>query len=333
MTTATIDGEVQAYLAAVAAHLGDLPDTEREELIEDLREHLQEVAAEGEGSLAERLGPASEYAEEFRASAGLPVREGDAPAFVQRVAVRLSRAWPGRVARGFLNAGPVRSVLAFLPQLRPGWWVLRGYLVVLLFDVLAGYHYYGDVDDLLVPHIQGSQVWTFIAIGVAIWASVALGRRSDAGRARHLSLALNAAAVGLGVLAFAQLGQPSVYMQDYYQSGSEMVPYLHHQDGVAISNICPYGPDGKLLAGVLLFDQGGRAIENTAELRYEYAPGLGQNPPVAVIKNAYPQPQQFVDRATGQAAPFRCPEVLLPGSQPSVPGVTPTPIPAPGAGD
>jgi hypothetical protein len=43
--------EVATYAAKVRARLADLPAAEAEVLLEDLEQHLAEVAAEGEGSL------------------------------------------------------------------------------------------------------------------------------------------------------------------------------------------------------------------------------------------------------------------------------------------
>ena len=68
----TIDGDVARYATAVRAAFADLPGPERELLLEDLEDHLQEVAAEAGGPLAERLGEPEDYAAELRASAGLP---------------------------------------------------------------------------------------------------------------------------------------------------------------------------------------------------------------------------------------------------------------------
>ena len=72
----TIEGaaenQVARYATAVRAAFADLPGPERELLLEDLEDHLQEVAAEAGGSLTERLGRPEAYATELRASAGLP---------------------------------------------------------------------------------------------------------------------------------------------------------------------------------------------------------------------------------------------------------------------
>ena len=51
--------------------LGDLPRKQRDELLEDLQQHLAEVGAEGEGSLTDQLGPPEAYAAELRSAARL----------------------------------------------------------------------------------------------------------------------------------------------------------------------------------------------------------------------------------------------------------------------
>ncbi|MEU5257957.1 hypothetical protein [Amycolatopsis sp. NPDC021455] len=76
---------VRVYLARVRTALADLPATEVEEILEDVRPHLAELEAElGEGArveaLIERLGTPESYAAELRASGGYPpAGEGAAP--------------------------------------------------------------------------------------------------------------------------------------------------------------------------------------------------------------------------------------------------------------
>jgi hypothetical protein len=67
----TTSPAVGAYLASVRAALSDLPAEERDELCEDLEQHLVEVAAESDEPLSARLGSPESYAAELRASAGL----------------------------------------------------------------------------------------------------------------------------------------------------------------------------------------------------------------------------------------------------------------------
>jgi len=60
--------DVASYASAVRAALGALPDTERESLLEDLENHLAEVASESGLSLHERLGKPEDYAAELRSA-------------------------------------------------------------------------------------------------------------------------------------------------------------------------------------------------------------------------------------------------------------------------
>src|SRR2546429_1578515 len=79
--------DVASYASAVRAALAPLPDAERESLLEDLENHLAEVASESDLSLQERLGPPEDYAAELRSAYGSgnetssgrhrPVRERD----------------------------------------------------------------------------------------------------------------------------------------------------------------------------------------------------------------------------------------------------------------
>ncbi|ANN19391.1 hypothetical protein SD37_29745 [Amycolatopsis orientalis] len=74
---------VRVYLARVRSALADLPESEVEEILEDVRPHLAEMEAElGEAAkvdaLIERLGTPESYAAELRASGGYPPRPADA---------------------------------------------------------------------------------------------------------------------------------------------------------------------------------------------------------------------------------------------------------------
>ncbi|TDC48513.1 hypothetical protein E1212_21110 [Jiangella ureilytica] len=76
-TRRTAHPAVATYVAAVRDELGDLPPDELAEIAEDVRDHLEHVAAEyGDdvtvGVLIDRLGAPAAYAAELRAAAGLP---------------------------------------------------------------------------------------------------------------------------------------------------------------------------------------------------------------------------------------------------------------------
>src|SRR2546429_5912771 len=72
--------DVATYAAAVRAALSNLPTDQSEVLLEDLEDHLREVAAEAEGPLAERLGPPEQYAQELRSAYGAAHAGGRRPA-------------------------------------------------------------------------------------------------------------------------------------------------------------------------------------------------------------------------------------------------------------
>ena len=95
MTTFTHPA-VAEYVGRIQTALADLPAAEVEEIIEDIGQHLSEVAGElGEEvsveALIERLGTPEQYASELRAAAGYPpatpVRPSRGGRFVARLAL------------------------------------------------------------------------------------------------------------------------------------------------------------------------------------------------------------------------------------------------------
>src|SRR4030081_3043843 len=159
--------DVASYAASVRAALSDLTPDQAEVLLEDLEDHLREVAAEAGGPLAERLGTPEQYAQELRAAYGAAhaggMRRDPALHHVQR-------AFAG--VRGSAWYGQVR---AFLPELRPAWWVLRGYLAALILTAAFSPGYsLGPIPD---PTTKRG-IAEILAAGVAIWLSVRVGRRS-----------------------------------------------------------------------------------------------------------------------------------------------------------
>jgi len=169
MSVTLTENDVTRYVDAVREALSDLPAAQRDELLDDLTQHLQEVAAEGDAPLSVRLGPPAAYAEELRASIGLTA---DSPrprgGVLHRLEAGLDR---GRAA--LLEHPTSRAVVDFLPELRPGWWVLRGYLLVAVPSVLWDY---AGARSFPWPIVYGSRVLGLLATLAAIVASVAIGR-------------------------------------------------------------------------------------------------------------------------------------------------------------
>src|SRR5438128_12098396 len=117
-------GDVATYAASVRAALSDLPPDQADVLLEDLEDHLREIATDAGGSLAERLGPPDQYARELRAAYGV----AHAGATRQHPLLRDVTVAISRVT----TSSWYRQGRAFLPELRQAWWVLGAYLAVFL---------------------------------------------------------------------------------------------------------------------------------------------------------------------------------------------------------
>jgi hypothetical protein len=240
-------GAARQYLLDVEGELADLPVEERTELLEDLSLHLTALEEERDEQPWEtRLGSAAEYARELRAAAGLPERT-----VTRRGRMAELRAVGERVVR----ARAVRETWAFVPQLRPAWWVLRGYLVVLL-PSLRG------VNDFPVPAPGGNRVLGVVLTVVAVVASVAVGRwrlpRPAVAVVLAGNLALLGYAAGFYEVARTRLTQVRIVHGSVIDVAPWSAPLVSHYGQV--TNVLPYSADGTPLSGVLLFDQDGRPL-------------------------------------------------------------------------
>ncbi|HEX6547478.1 MAG TPA: hypothetical protein VF134_01900 [Candidatus Dormibacteraeota bacterium] len=298
--------DVATYAAAVRAQLSDLPPGQADVLLEDLEDHLAEVAAESGAPLAARLGSPAAYAAELRAAYGLAQEGGRRWRFA-----RLARL--GRWIAGFES---YRAVRGYLPELRPAWWVLRAYLLVLALAVLLR----GGRAIHPVPNpLSSLGLLEIVAMGVAVVVSVRIGRwsrRGDRGGPWPI-------AVGNVVVAFAglvALGGMSTPDWNYGSPVSE--PCCVRSDVYAanrpLTNIYPYTADGKPLDGVLLYAQYGQPLMvggKGSGVTTQYPMGADGLP----ITNEYPQRQTRLD---GSVVPR--PRVALP-----VVAASPTPSPTP----
>src|SRR5438270_7808998 len=182
MTSNDQASDVATYAASVRAALSDLQSDQAEVLLEDLEDHLREIAADAGGPLAERLGPPEQYAQELRAAYGAAQAGSrrQEPAFGD---VRRAVTWVAKSAW-------YRELRAFLPQLRPAWWVLRGYLAALILtEAFSPGYNLGPIPD---PTSKRGLAEILVA-GVGIWFSVRIGRRSGKlpQRARFLAVSAN----------------------------------------------------------------------------------------------------------------------------------------------
>lgn len=316
--------EVLDYARDVRAALADVPAERKAELLEDLEEHLAEVAADGGEPLFVRLGPAPEYAAELRRAAGL---SGPAQA-----SAPTGGSWRSDLARQLAEqraSATVTAVRDFLPELRPAWWVVRAWGALLAVDAV----FFGG-PSFVVPTFGLGPVVGLVLTAAAVTWSVRRGlrarQRPDTG-SRPLALLANAVLAALtviAVIAVAERTGPAQASTEYY--GPPVPATLSHEDGAPITNVLPYSSTGEPLSGVLLYDQDGRAIDNLAEFTEDGSEILPvpQSPPLPA--NSFPQEQQVLGYDEW-GRPVPVPPI---GPSPSTgtvptPGPTPTPEPPP----
>jgi uncharacterized membrane protein len=310
--------DVTNYAAIVRAQLADLPATERDALLEDLEQHLAEVAAEGEGSLVDRLGPPEAYAVELRAAygAGHPSTPGtQSPQTNGEHLVDSVRAAAARV----IGSDWARQILAFLPELRPAWWVLRGYLAALILSAaLSGGYSLGPIPNPITKH----GLFQILATVGAIWLSVRIGRRSRALRqgARFLAVSAN---VVIAVVAVGVLGQMQTftYSEVIGNTTPQQAPFNAAFAAGPTTNIYPYSQDGKPLTNILLYDQDGQPITvQQSDAQTSYPTGADGK----AITNAYPLTQRHLN-----GDPVVAPRVAFPPWPTPSPTASPSPSSSP----
>ncbi|MCM0675901.1 hypothetical protein NCC78_14555 [Micromonospora phytophila] len=244
--------EITDYVARVRAALADLPPAYRDELTEDLPEHLAEVAAEADGTLVERLGEPEAYAAELRSAAGAAATTGG------RRADRRFRAtadrFRARLHRWDVQLGPplgYASAGEFLRLLRPAWWMLRGYLAAMLVTVLTTGGTFG-----LLPSLNGSTLAGLVLLAGSVLASIWLGHHTP-GLSRPKRRLLRVGTAVLVVFGLAGV----VDMDGRARSGDfgyEQISIDGRYDHVR--DVFVYDSAGRLVENARLFDQNGDPI-------------------------------------------------------------------------
>ncbi|GAB1645112.1 HAAS signaling domain-containing protein [Krasilnikovia sp. MM14-A1259] len=292
----TAQDEITAYVFAVRAALGDLPESLRDELLEDLPEHLAEVLAEGDGTLVDRLGLPSAYAAELRSSAGFVGGFPDPPPSPNRYGELRQEVLRGlRVADERLGplVGAARAS-EFLMLLRPAWWVLRGYLVAMVVAAL--------LDDSgqpigLLPRIGGSEAVALVLLAAGILGSIWLGRRTVR-LARWPRYALYAGSVVLVLVAFG-----GFMLADSSTRGSEYADVGYSDPYGNVQDVFVYDQEGRLVKGARLFDQDGTPIHLGNAWCADEANGGGTDAANDSVYPYCPQNAPFVMPSTGSSAP------------------------------
>ena len=294
MTAATgaTTHQAQDYLAAVGHELTDLPAEDRSALLEDLALHLEALATEDDDRpIPVRLGPPAAYAADLRSAAGLPARaSGSLPA------VAGLRKWLDHAAPAARRVAPVaRATRHLLVELRPAWWVLRGYLLVLVPSLLER----DGVRDFPVPAPMDSPLLGVLLVLVAVAGSVALGRRK---LPRALDAVVALGGVVLVLVAFEVWDDASSGgMTRSYASSAWPAPAPERAIGEypllsrhgPVTDVFPYAADGTPLEGVLLYDQDGRPLRVGFQEWWSDDCARVLDPPQAadggLVPNSFPQ--------------------------------------------
>jgi hypothetical protein len=314
--------EAARYVDGVAEQLADLPDEDRADLLDELAAHVDELVAEGDTPLTDRLGSPVEYAAELRASAGLPPARARGRAGAQAV-VRLRRA---------IGHPRVRAIGDFVGVLRPSWWVLRAWVVVGLLAMWPGQTTPTWADYMpLVPRV-GTPLVGLLVLLAAVVASVQLGRRTRflGTRRRWALVALNVGTALLLVPVLVSVGEATHPNYVYLDSGTTEVP---PHDGVfaaghQVWNIYAYDSGGRMLHDVRLFDQSGRPLSlglSADPTRQVVVDAQGR-----LVENAFPY--RYLDPDGTVAHPDAGPTVVAPplgGSAAPAPSASATPRPSP----
>jgi hypothetical protein len=298
--------DVASYAAEVRAALAHLPDTEREILLEDLESHLEEVASESGAPLQERLGKPSDYAAELRSAYGAAETVGTRPRNPFRVRAQA-------LISAVIGTHTYRDAAALLPELRPGWWVLRAYLaVVILAFVLKRGH---DLRPIPNPFSSFGLLEVLAILG-AIALSVRIGRRGVASRGvwRGIALSANVAVAVLALPVLAGMSTNHSYPISTTDSGAYYSAYQGGYYGPGFTNVYPYTKDGKALKDVLLYDQNGRPLTigwaKDPSVITEFPTGADGR----TITNEYPLNQRHPN-----GDPILPPRVALPPASPASP--------------
>lgn len=289
---ATERDEITAYVEGVRRELAGLSESTRDELFEDLPEHLAEVRAEGSGTLVERLGTPAAYAAELRASAGV-VGGFPEPPPNRRVALIEARDSGLRALhRADLRVGPVigyEKASDFLILLRPAWWVLRGYLAAMALAYLIE----GNRNTIgLLPRLGGNDLVALFLLGGGVIVSILLGKQTLSRSGKYALWSGTAVLVLFAVGGFLA-ADDDARNPGYAESGSyDGNPYSN------VNDVYVYDGQGRLITGARLYDQDGSPIQlgnnwcydpstgesvHTRSLGYPYCP---QNAPFGPTASA-----------------------------------------------
>jgi len=252
MSTSTIAPQIARFARAVRDALSDLPDEERDELTEGLEADLTEAYAE---DLANTLPDPVEYATELRTAAGLPMPAHESTSWTRGIA----DAWAStrRDLASAIRRNPAAvHLIDFLDAVRPVWWIVRAWVASWgLAAVFGG-------EGGFLP--SSGLYWVVLLLFVVVSTQWGRGRWGFRGLPVLITVGnVIAAVLVLPVVSIANDWQRNVEYA-YYDDGPGDLTGVY-LDGQQVTNIFPYGHDGKLLDDVQLFDQDGNPLSTAVQ--------------------------------------------------------------------
>ncbi|MEO7423441.1 MAG: hypothetical protein ABIU87_13760 [Ornithinibacter sp.] len=300
--------DVQAYITAVRAWLGDLPPEDVDDLTLGMEADLAERVAESGGRLGDLLGQPETYAAELRSAAGLAPRAAPVDGLRRERGVSGFWSWLRGVGNRLLARFP------WLSDLRPVWWLARGAVLAWVVVLVLGI----TVSWLLIPLGAGSSFW---------WGRRSVGA-TRTGAARRLAATANTFAAVMVLPAFIVAVSSSAGRGGVVESFD--VPGLA-VDGSQVQNLYVYDAQGNRVEGARVFDQEGHGLFiNRDVLSYQDVPLRPDGTP-NVATDVFPlvvgQQDPWADAGNGWTPPQTLPPLpVLPGAKTSTgEGATPAP--------
>ncbi|WP_407316602.1 hypothetical protein UQW22_09795 [Isoptericola halotolerans] len=302
---AMLAAHVRGYAEAVRLHLADLGPEVTEDLTGGLEADLAEAVADavpvahadhGDDvvlDLAAYFGPAEAYASELRSAAGLPPAGPPRRHGVGALAAA-ARWWAGRrdqwtaLLEPVVSTRPWAMVRGVARDLRPVWWVARGWLVAMLVIAWFGQDYVGVLPTSgpvgLVPTDRTQLV--VLAVGALVSFQWGRGRWLPTSWRLPVVGATSALAMLLLPAALGETKTQILYgaLDDGgfaagYQAGradgedvAQAVAYGGVPgddgvwvDGMQVSNLFAFDADGDPIKDVQLYDDRGRPVRTVSE--------------------------------------------------------------------
>lgn len=323
MKTTALPRSATRFLERVRSLLEDLPDEDREEVLQDLEAHLADL---GDTDVGNALGTPEAFVAEFRSSAGLdtdPPKPGRLHALMGRVSAQSSR---------FAEHPAPRFVSEHSRRLQPAWVWTRGWLAMILWALMSS----DTVSRTFpIPAVEGSTAAGFVLTAAATFVSVRANGRSEwyaRWPRRILSLAA-AIVIVYGLFDPFALVERGVMGELEARSSSAEPPAT----GLAaeITNIYAYDLDGNPVE-VLLYDQNGAPLTVSSEVFFVEESQLGDPyGPVRFATDAYGQPITnqypldrlgYLDSPNGTTAFERIPPPRVAFPTTEDPGITTTTV-------